>query len=177
MLISAVWQSDLVIHTYIHTLFKIFSIMVYHRILNIVLVLHSKPLSVIHPTHRCLHLLTRTSYSIRPPIPSPWANTSLFSMSEIPPVCSLCLRFSFCFIVRFICHAQFLIVSMLRFLSPLYWNHFSKGHCSKCLLFLPLLKHWPCPASQFSPDYPNYPPKEAFPFPFSTYEIYPGWSV
>ena len=32
------------------------------------------------------------------------------------------------------------------------------------------------PTSPFSPNYPNYPPKEAFPFPFSTYEIYPGWA-
>lgn len=35
-------------------------------------------------------------------------------------------------------HIQFLTISMLAFLSPLYKNAFSRGHCSKYLLFLPL---------------------------------------
>ena len=120
-----------------------------------VLTLHSKPLLVIHPTYRCLHLPTPTSHSIRPPIASPLANTSLFPMSEI-----------LCFIVTFICHTQSLIVSMLVFLSRLYWNHFSKGYCSKRLLLLPLLKHWPALLPHSPLNTPIIPLKKHF-FPSS----------
>ena len=57
-----------------------FSIMVYHRILNIVL---CTILLFIHSIHKSLRLLTPTSHSIPPPTPSPLVITSPFSMSVI----------------------------------------------------------------------------------------------
>ena len=60
MLISTVQQSDCVMH--INTfLFKFFSIMVYHRVLNIVLILYSRTLLFIHLMYSSLHLLIPNS--------------------------------------------------------------------------------------------------------------------
>ena len=70
VLITAVQQNDTVTHIYvcvyiyiyIHTFFFIlFSIMVYHRVLNIVSVLYSITLLFSHPIYKSLHLLTSTS--------------------------------------------------------------------------------------------------------------------
>ena len=78
-LISAVQQSDSVIHSFL----IFFSIMVYHRILNTVLYAISRTLLFIHSIYNSLHLLTPNSYSIPPPTHTPLATTSLFSMSVI----------------------------------------------------------------------------------------------
>ena len=75
VLIPAVQQIDSVIHIYTF-FFIFFSIMVYHRILNIV-----RTLLFIHSTYNSLHLLIPNSQSIPPPPLSPLATTSLFSMS------------------------------------------------------------------------------------------------
>ena len=77
-LISAVQQSGSVTH--ICTLFSIFfSIMVYHRILNIVPVLYSGALLFIHPIYNSLHLLISDSHAT-PPSPLALETTSLFSI-------------------------------------------------------------------------------------------------
>ena len=70
MLISAEQQSDSVIHIYTF-FFIFFSIMVYHRILNIVPCVYSRALLFIHFLFNSLHLLTSNSQSI--PLPPPLA--------------------------------------------------------------------------------------------------------
>ena len=80
MLISAVQPSDLVLHMCVHIyiLFHNFSIMFYHRILNIV------PWTslFIHCIYYSLHLLIPNSQSIPPlSLLSSLATRSLFSMS------------------------------------------------------------------------------------------------
>ena len=90
VLISVVQQSDLVIH--VHTFFLIFfSIMVYHRILNIYPVLYSRTLLFIHPIYNNLRLLTPNFQSIpslliteffdTPLNSAPGASASLVSLS------------------------------------------------------------------------------------------------
>ena len=83
---TAKWLS----YTYLYTFFFIFlSMMVYHRILNIVPCATQQNL-VVHPAlYDSLHLLTWNSQSL----PPPWQ----------PQACSLCLWVEFCFINKFIC--------------------------------------------------------------------------
>ena len=74
MLISAVQQSDSVTHIYT---FKIFSIVVYHRILNIVLCAVQSNL-VVYPffvdMYNSLHLQTSIFHSTPSPSPLPLGN-------------------------------------------------------------------------------------------------------
>ena len=82
VLVSGVQQSDSVIYIHIFILFQIFSIMVYHRILNIVLpVLYSRTLLFTHYIHNSLHLLIPNSQSISPllPLPKPHLGFRLIS--------------------------------------------------------------------------------------------------
>ena len=71
-------------HIDIYTLiyiYRFFSITVYHRTLNIVLMLYSRILLLIPFMYDSLHLLTPASQSIPPQLPPPWQWQ----------VCSLCL--------------------------------------------------------------------------------------
>ena len=90
---TAKWFSYTYIYIYIYIFFfMFFSIMVYHRILNIVLpVLYSRTLLFTHYIHNSLHLLIPNSQSI-PPAPP-----------RQPQFCSLCLWVGFCFVGKFIC--------------------------------------------------------------------------
>ena len=79
MLISAIQQSDSVTHTYIF--FTFFSIMVYHRMLNIVL--YSRTLLSIHFLCNSLYLLIPNSQSFPPLSPLPLGNcTSVLYFCE-----------------------------------------------------------------------------------------------
>ena len=71
------------VYVYIHSFLLFFSIMVYHRILNIVLLLYSRTLLFNHSVYKRLHLLTPTPTPSLPQIPSPLALTSLFFMSLV----------------------------------------------------------------------------------------------
>ena len=67
------------IHT--HTQFHIFSIMFYHRILNIVLCA-MQDLVVIHSVYNSLYLVTPTSQSIPAPVPSSLTAQSVLCVCE-----------------------------------------------------------------------------------------------
>ena len=75
-------------HTYIYIyiyIFKkiFFSIMVYHRIVNIVPYTYKKTLLFIHPLYNSLHLLTPSPQSIPPQPPPPSWLPQVFSLSVI----------------------------------------------------------------------------------------------
>ena len=72
-LISAIQQSDSVIHLYIF-FFIFFSIVIYHGILIQFFVLYNRALLFIHPIYNSLYLLTSISHSNPPPTPSPLGN-------------------------------------------------------------------------------------------------------
>ena len=72
-LISAIQQSDSVIHLYIF-FFIFFSIVIYHGILIQFFVLYNRALLFIHPIYNSLYLLTSISHSNPPPPPSPLGN-------------------------------------------------------------------------------------------------------
>ena len=76
VLISAVQRSDSVIHIYI--LFIFFSIMVYHKMLNMVPCAVGQDMLFIHSGHNSLHLLVPNS---QPNLPFCWQSLSLFSRS------------------------------------------------------------------------------------------------
>ena len=83
VLISAVQESDSVMHIYIFSciyicIYIFFSIMVYQRILNVVAYAIQKTLLFIHPINTALHLLIPNFQSFPPP--TPLASTSLFSV-------------------------------------------------------------------------------------------------
>ena len=81
VIIPAVQQSDSVIHIYTF-FFIFFSIMVYHRKLNIVsCAFYSRTLLSVHSLYNSSHMLPPNSQSVPSPIPPPLATTSLFSMS------------------------------------------------------------------------------------------------
>ena len=58
-----------------------FSIMIYHRILNIVLVLYNRTLMFIHFAYSSLPLMIPNSQSIPHQLPQPLATICLFSVS------------------------------------------------------------------------------------------------
>ena len=63
------------VYIYIYTFFlMIFSIMIYHRIFNIVLVLYNRPLMFIHFAYSSLPLMIPNSQSIPPPHAFPFSN-------------------------------------------------------------------------------------------------------
>ena len=76
VLISAVQRSDSVIHIYI--LFIFFSIMVYHKMLNMVPCAVGQDMLFSHSGHNSLHLLVPNS---QPNLPFCWQSLSLFSRS------------------------------------------------------------------------------------------------
>ena len=69
------------IYTHTHTQFHIFSIMVYHRILNMVLCA-MQDLVVIHSIYNSLHLVTPTSQSIPALVPSFLPTQSVLCVCE-----------------------------------------------------------------------------------------------
>ena len=93
--ITAKWFSYTYAYIYIYKFFFIFSsTMVYHRILNIVPMLYSRSLLLIHPIYNSLHLLTPNSQPFRPPSP-PIVN--LKSASYVcEPVSQICSLASYC---------------------------------------------------------------------------------
>ena len=76
VLIIAVQQSDLVIHTHTHThkFLSILSIVVYHSILNLVPMLYSTTLLFIHSINASFHLVIPKSQAIPLPPPLPLGN-------------------------------------------------------------------------------------------------------
>ena len=70
-------------YTCIYTFFFLFfSIMAYHRVLNIAPVLYSRTLSFVHSVHSSLHLLTPTSHTQPSPLLHLGNQNSAFCISE-----------------------------------------------------------------------------------------------
>ena len=58
------------------------AIMIYHRMLNIVLVLYNRTLMFIHFAYSSLPLMIPNSQSVPPPLPQPMATMSVLSVCE-----------------------------------------------------------------------------------------------
>ena len=82
---SAVYSTVTQLHTYRHSFFIFFSIVVYHRILNTFTCAIHQDLVAYSSIYNNLHLLILNSQSFPPLAPSSLATTSLFSMTVIYP--------------------------------------------------------------------------------------------